>query len=98
MGRGRLTEQEKKILLKNPNVATVYGNSIIYTTEFKHHFMKEYLAGKGPTQIFRDAGFDTDILGSKRIERASARWRESYKAGSLGDYDVKMCDDTNIND
>jgi len=26
------------------------------------------------------------VLGSKRIERAAARWRESYAAGSLGEY------------
>lgn len=49
--------------------------------------MKEYIAGKKPTQIFKDAGFDPKILGSKRIERASARWRESYASGTLGIYD-----------
>ena len=35
-------------------------------------------------QIFRDAGFDIDMLGSKRIERACARWKESYESGTLG--------------
>jgi len=48
--------------------------------------MKEYLNGKKPTQIFREAGFDPAILGSKRIERSSARWRESFAAGTLGMY------------
>ena len=37
-----------------------------------------------PVQIFRDAGFDIDMLGSKRIERACARWKESYESGTLG--------------
>ena len=46
--------------------------------------MREYLeTGKGPTQIFREAGFDTDLLGPKRIERAAAHWREAYSAGRL---------------
>lgn len=45
--------------------------------------MEEYIEGKKPTQIFKDAGFDPSVLGSKRIERASARWRESYASGSL---------------
>lgn len=87
MGRGRLTDQEKEILNSNPYVVKVNGNNIIYSTEFKKKFMEEYLSGKGPTAIFKDAGFDVKILGSKRIERASARWKESYAAGSLGDYD-----------
>lgn len=87
MGRGNLTQEEIKILLKNSFVLQVDNNRIIYTNEFKEYFMKEYLSGKGPTQIFAEADFDPKILGSKRIERAAARWRESYAAGSLGKYD-----------
>ncbi len=87
MGRGKLSSDEIRLLSENPNVLEVNANRIIYTNEFKKRFMEEYLSGhKGPTQIFRDAGFDTAILGSKRIERAAARWRESYAAGSLGAY------------
>lgn len=56
---------------------------ITYSREFKHHFMCEYLAGKKPTEIFRAAGFDPRMIGAKRIERASARWRKEYEAGTL---------------
>ena len=87
MGRGNLTQEEKKVLNQNPFVVCINGNYISYSNEFKQHFMKEYSSGKGPTQIFKDAGFDPKILGSKRIERAAARWRESYAAGTLGKYD-----------
>lgn len=87
MGRGKLTEKEIEILKKNPFVVSVNGNRIIYSTEFKQMFMKAYKKGTGPTEIFRNAGFDVKILGSKRIERAAARWKESYEAGSLGMYD-----------
>jgi len=86
MARGRLSEEEVKILKQNPNVSDVEETRIIYTNEFKFLFMKEYLKGKKPTQIFKDAGFDPKMLGSKRIERAAHRWRESYAAGSLGSY------------
>ena len=77
MGRGSLSESEVQIILKNPYVREVKGSHVIYTQEFKRHFMKEYQEGKGPTRIFREAGFDVAILGSKRIERAAARWRET---------------------
>ena len=87
MGRGKLTKEERTILKANPYVVDVNENRIIYSTEFKKRFMEEYNEGKAPSMIFRDAGFDTQILGSKRIERACARWKESYRAGSLGDYD-----------
>ena len=86
MGRGRLTDEEVGILKMNPYVVDVDKNRIVYSNDFKRLFMQEYLEGKGPTQIFRDAGFDPAILGSKRIERSCARWKESFAAGSLGAY------------
>lgn len=86
MGRGNLSTEEMRLLRENPHVAEINNNRIIYTNEFKQHFMEEYLTGKGPTKIFREAGLMPEILGSKRIERAAARWREAYFAGSLGAY------------
>lgn len=85
MGRGKLTETEIKMLKSNPHVLEVTGNAIAYTAEFKLFFMQEYLSGKKPRQIFSDAGFDTQALGTKRIERATARWKESYLSGTLGE-------------
>lgn len=86
MGRGRLKAEEIRILKENPFVLDVSEHHVVYSNEFKHLFMKEYKNGKPPTQIFREAGFDPKILGTKRIERASARWRESYESGTLGLY------------
>ena len=89
MARGILTAEEVRILSRNPYVSEVNENRVIYTAEFKQYFMREYLSGKGPTAIFREAGFDTTILGSKRIERAAARWREAYAGGVMNDYGEK---------
>ena len=87
MGRGRLTSEEVQLLYGNPYVKEIKGNQIVFTDEFKKHFVQEYTeGGKGPTRIFREAGFDTKILGTKRIERAAARWKESYEAGTLTAY------------
>lgn len=84
MGRGRFTEEEQEILKGNKHVILVTDKAIYYTNEFKLLFIKEYLGGKKPAQIFQDAGFDLKMLGSKRIERAAARWKESYQSGTLG--------------
>ena len=86
MGRGRISEVENNILLKNPYILDVNDNRIFYADEFKLRFIKEYQSGKKPQQIFREAGLDVTILGSKRIERASARWREVYQVGSKYKY------------
>lgn len=77
------TEEQRKILSKNPNVESVEKTRIIYTEAFKSYYVKNYLAGKKPTEIFIEAGFDPLILGNKRIERASARWRKLYADGQL---------------
>ena len=85
MGRGRLTMEEIRKLKANPYVEDVNENRITYTEEFKKLFVKEYFSGKKPMRIFQDAGLDVKILGSKRIERCSARWREANAAGNLGE-------------
>ncbi|HIU25052.1 MAG TPA: hypothetical protein IAC50_00950 [Candidatus Copromorpha excrementigallinarum] len=86
MGRGKLTQEEINILKKNPNVISVNEDRIVYSDSFKKYFVEQYFMGEKPGNIFRSAGFDLKILGSKRIERASYRWRESFEAGTLGVY------------
>lgn len=77
------TDEEKELLSKNPYVESVEATRIIYTEEFKIYYVKNYLEGKKPTEIFISAGFDPAVLGNKRIERASARWRKLYADGQL---------------
>lgn len=84
------TEEQKNLLSKNPNVESVEATRIIYTEAFKIYYVKNYLLGKKPTEIFIEAGFDPAILGNKRIERASARWRKLYADGSLKIEEIKQ--------
>lgn len=86
MGRGKLTKSEQAQLKKNPFVVDADEKRVIYSNEFKHRFMNEYIKGKRPGQIFSEAGFDVRVLGSKRIERACARWKEAFYSGTLGIY------------
>ena len=83
MSRSKLTQQEIQELRENPYVIYVDEKRIIYSDEFKQRFIEEYMCNRKPSQIFRDAGFDVATLGSKRIERACYRWRESFRAGTL---------------
>lgn len=87
MGRGKLTGKELEALRKNPFVVEADEDRIIYSNEFKKRFIQEYMDGRRPSEIFAKAGFDVKALGSKRIERACARWKESFYAGTLGSYE-----------
>ena len=48
---------------------------ITYSRDFQVRCMAQYLRGNGPTSIFASAGLNPKIVGSKRIERAIARWK-----------------------
>ena len=85
MSKKIFSEKEINELSKNKYVKKVSQKGITYTNEFKLHFIAEYEMGKTPRQIFQDAGFDIQVIGIKRIECASDRWRKSYKEkGVLG--------------
>ena len=53
-------------------------------------FIAEYENGKTSRAIFEDAGFDVNIIGIKRIDSASLRWRKAYNdKGILGLEDTR---------
>ena len=81
MGIGKLTKKEVETLRENPWVDSVDAkhSRILWKESFKQHFIEEYTTGKTPLEVFREAGFSKELLGSKRIERAAARWREAYR-------------------
>lgn len=83
MARGRLSPMEIEILKQNPYVEDVSHRRIMYTYEFKCRFMEQYLSGMRPVEIFRQAGFDVAVVGEKRIERATARWKALYAGNGV---------------
>lgn len=90
MSKITFTAKEIKTLQKNPNVLRVSERSITYSDSFKNKFMDEYLAGKLPRQIFKENGFDIDIIGLKRIEQSAHRWKKAYeKNGLIGLTDLR---------
>ena len=72
-------EEQQKQLRANYWVKSVTEKSISFTEDFKVYFINEYNLGKLPKQIFKDAGFDINMLGDKRIEQCSARYKRQNK-------------------
>ena len=88
------TEKEVKVLSKNKYVTKVSIKGITYTDEYKHIFIAENEKGKSIKEIFKEYGFDIDVLGTVRIRSAAYRWRTAYrKKGIIGLNDTRklMC-------
>lgn len=81
------TDKEVNKLKKNKYVRNVSNKSITYTDEFKEKVVFETENYKKfPRQVFEECGFDINIIGVKRIETATHRWRKQYKKqGELKD-------------
>ena len=79
MGNKYFTDEQLEELLKNPYVKNASNKAITYTEEFKAYFVAEYEAGKTPSEILRNSGFDVSVLGRERIRNISRRFRNMSK-------------------
>ena len=87
MSKKIFSEQEILELSKNKYVKNISSKGITYTNEFKIQFIAEYENGKTPREIFKDAGLEVNIIGIKRIDSASLRWRSAYKNKGISGLD-----------
>lgn len=83
MSKQLFSPEQIEQLQKNPHVLKVSERTITYADAFKSQFIDEYLAGKTPRQILEEYGFDIEVLGMKRVEQASSRWRKAYEKNGL---------------
>lgn len=85
MSKKLFTKQEIKILSENEFTKNVSAKSITYTSAFRRLFIARTNEGNLARVVFEECGFDIDIIGMKRIEAASGRWKQAYKTkGVLG--------------
>ncbi|WMT28874.1 IS3 family transposase [Bacillus aerius] len=79
MSKNIYNEFQMKELEKNPNVLNVSERSISYSPKFKLKSVKDYQAGKTPSQIFLEQGFDLDMIGKQQPKTCLRRWRNTYE-------------------
>lgn len=77
MSKKLFTKEEIKQLQKNPYIKNVSEKAITYTKEFKELFLCELNKGKATTEIFRNAGFDTKLIGRQRMDNFSKRVKKN---------------------
>lgn len=78
MSNHHFTDRQIEQLQRNPYVKNVREKAITYKDEFKELFISEYTGGKLPSQIFKDAGFDVQVIGSDRIRSFSSRVKKQF--------------------
>lgn len=79
MSKKLFTEQELQELNKIAYVEKATQKSVKFTVEFKLHFLEEYAKGTVAKVIFEKAGINPTVLGDKRIEQCTSRWRRQGK-------------------
>lgn len=85
------TQDEIEVLARNKYVKRVSAKGITYTDEFKRLFIAENEKGKPTTIIFKECGFNLDILGLDRARSSGKRWRAAYREdGILGLQDTRI--------
>lgn len=76
------TKEEKKDLKKSPYIVRIsrgkLADRITYTDRFKQYFVERYNNGGKPNEIFEEAGLPSKLIGPRRIELCSRRWRAKY--------------------
>ena len=69
-------------LREHPYVARATEWSVSFTPEFKRIAYEAYYSGKGMREIFREAGFDVEALGGKRLHNFRNALFEKAKNGA----------------
>ena len=80
MSKRIFNKEQIKALLQNPNVAECSERSISYHKDFKVSAVRKYREGLPPLEIFRQAQFDIDMIGSRAPKWCLRRWRRVFKA------------------
>jgi hypothetical protein len=85
MSKRIFTAEEINTLLQNKNVSRCTEKMIIYDKGYKVWAVKRYKEGLSGSQIFKEAGFNLDLIGRKTPKYCLRRWLKIYgKEGNKG--------------
>jgi transposase-like protein len=84
------TKEQIEQLLKNENVTKCSETSISYSKPFKIKAVKLYNEqGLSPSEIFKQAGFDLNVIGKKKPKGRMECWNKIYRAKGLDELSVE---------
>lgn len=84
MSKRIFTQEEITILQQNPNVKQCSEKSISYHKDFKLLALQQYESGLPASAIFKQAGFNLDVIGHKKPKWCLGRWLKVYRVKGIG--------------
>lgn len=79
MSKRIFTREQVEQLLNNKNVVRV-GKAIVYSKDFKINAVKLYNEqGLTSSEIFRQAGFDLNVIGKEKPKNCLRRWNNAFR-------------------
>lgn len=85
MSKRIFSEEQIKTLLQNPNVSGCSSKSISYNKDFKIAAVEKYREGLQPSEIFKEARFDINMIGCDSPHECLRRWLKKGEAGLKSD-------------
>lgn len=73
-----LSDYQRRILSKNPNVKKITEKHVVYTSNFKIRAVESYISGKSPDAIFESSGIDPKFFISDYCQSCIKRWKKKY--------------------
>lgn len=90
MSKKRFSNEQIAALSKNANVARCSDKAITYSKDFKVRAVKRYRdEGYSAKQIFKEAGFDLDVIGKDRPKQCLRLWRRVFKVKGIKGLNVE---------
>jgi transposase-like protein len=84
------TSEQIEQLLKNENVTRCSETSISYSKAFKINAVNLYnKQGLSPSEIFKQAGFDLNVIGKKKPKGRMECWNKIYRSKGLNELRVE---------
>ncbi len=78
----RFTEEQIRVLRKNPNTAYVSDSIIKFTQEFKVKLVEAVNQGVPVRRFIQEAGYEYEMLGDDRVNTFVSRWRKEAREGN----------------
>lgn len=76
------TSKQIKQLKGNKYTLNVTKNKLYFTAKFKEDFWIRYQTGDAPRKIFKDLGYDTELLQQKQIDSVVQRIKKQALSGN----------------
>jgi len=79
MSKRIFSKEEIETLSQNPNVSKCSEKSITWSKDFKISAVRQYQDGLPAQEIFRQAGFNIDLVGHETPRMCLKCWRKIFK-------------------